>query len=115
MVAAAVLVTSRALVAVTVYMPGLLGGWYVAEVGVTLVKVPLEAVQVTPWLVESFGTVAENFNVWESVLPPRLGEMCTVRLVGMAKMVIVTLAEDLGSATGVAGSVTVAGLGGFAG
>jgi hypothetical protein len=58
----ALFVVLRTLVAVMVYTPEVLGAWYVAEVGVILVKVPLEAVQVTPKLVGSFWTVAENFN-----------------------------------------------------
>ena len=48
-------------------------------------------------------------------MPPRRGEMVTARLGEIPKMVIVALAEDLESVTEVAVSVTVGGLGAFAG
>ena len=81
----------------------------------TLVKVPLDAVQVTPSLVGSFCTTAENFKVCEVVMPPRLGDRVTLRLAGIANTVISALPNDLRSVTEVAVIVTVAGLGAFAG
>ena len=48
-------------------------------------------------------------------MPPRLGEMVTPRSAGIAKTVILALAEDLRSVTEAAVSVTLGGLGAFAG
>ena len=115
MVLDALFVTSSALMALITYTPGLLGGWYVAEEGVTLVNVPLDALQVTPWLLTSFCTVAENFKACDSVMPPRLGETVTPRSVGIPKTVIVELADELRSVTDVAVSMTVGGFGAVAG
>ena len=80
-----------------------------------MVKVPLDAVHVTPSLVGSFCTTAENFRVCEVVMPPRLGERATPRLAGIANTVILVLPDDWRSVTEVAVSVTLAGLGAFAG
>ena len=48
-------------------------------------------------------------------MPPRLGEMATPRSAGMAKTVTLALADDLRSVTEAAVSVTLGGLGAFAG
>src|SRR5258708_32989314 len=48
-------------------------------------------------------------------MPARLGERVTPRSAGIAKTVILALADDLRSVTEIAVSVTVGGLGAFAG
>jgi len=56
-------------------------------------------------------TVAVNFSVWLTVIPPRLGEMLTPRLLGIEKMLIVAEAELLRFEVDVAVNVISAGFG----
>jgi hypothetical protein len=84
---------------------------YVAEVFVMLVKVPLDADQVTPAALTSFVTVAVTGRAWVMVRPPRLGEMVTLIVAVEAVTVIVAEARLVVSLTDVAVRVTA----GFAG
>ena len=73
-------------------------------------------VHVTPALPTSFVTVAVKFNVCDTGIPPRFGVRLTLTLPDTtAVMVIVAAADFETSATEVAVSVTVAGVGTLAG
>ena len=82
-----------------------------ADVEVTLVNVPEDALHVTPCWIGSFGTLAVNFKVCERVRPPRIGEIVTVRSAGIPKIVIVALAVTRESVMEVAVRVTSPGVG----
>jgi hypothetical protein len=94
--------------------PGDAGATYVAVVAVGALNVPEEAVHVTPAAATSFATVAVKFKLCPSVNPPRFGASVTLTggaATGAAVIVTVAVAAFVVSATDVAVSVTVAGLG----
>jgi hypothetical protein len=101
------------LVAVTMIpLPAELGAVNVAVVAVAELIVPLDAVHVTPALVESFATVAVIVATCPMTNPPALGVIVTVTPPAVeAAIVMVALAVFVLSATDVAVSVTVAGFG----
>jgi hypothetical protein len=73
------------------------------------------SVQVTPWFLASFATVAVNSRLlFVITLPPAAGVRVTLTL-GAAVTVIVAVADLFPSATEVAVNVTLAGLGTLAG
>jgi hypothetical protein len=113
MTADALLEVSAWLTAVIVETPAV-NAVKVAEEGVWLVKVPFEAVQVTPAFAKSFWTVAVRESGWATVIPDRTGVMLTVTPEDCT-MVIVEAPFLVPSAMDVAVSVTIPGLGAMAG
>ena len=101
------------LVAVTVIpLPAELGAVNVAVVAVTELIVPLDAVHVTPALVESFATVAVIVATCPMTNPPALGVIVTVTPPAVeAAIVMVALADFVLSSMEAAVSVIVAGFG----
>ena len=90
-VAEADLVASATLVAVIVNDPALAEKKMAdVVVGVPL-KLPPDAVQLTPALPISFVTVAVNPSVWDSVRPPRLGVIATLMLFGAGVRAVAVL------------------------
>ena len=100
------------LVAVTTALPAAVPV-SVAAVNVCPLSAPVpDTDHVTPLLPTSFATVAVKFNAWDTTIPPRLGVSATVTPPPLAACtVIVADADFVVSATEVAFSVTVAGVG----
>jgi hypothetical protein len=92
-VAVALFVPSATLVAVTVTTPAEFGATYVAAAVLCALKLPLDAVHVTPALPTSFVTVAVNGIACEIVNPPLLGPIVTLMLPADAAVVALAVFE----------------------